>query len=378
VTPPAPTDKQSSTKGAAGVARVGLLWRGERRAGAAPTRGDTLLPPLFDRLAQLDVDAQPLVYSDDAIEEVREELLQLDGVLVWVNPIQDGRDRTNLDALLREAAAQGIWVSAHPDTILRMGTKEVLVRTKNLGWGTDTHLYETAADLRDQFPARLAADHVRVLKQHRGNGGQGVWKVELVKRAARSNARTETPAQHSRVRVQRADQRDGLVDEMSLGGFIDSCAPYFSNSGRIIDQAFQGRLSEGMIRCYLVQDEVVGFCHQWPKGLLPATPETDAAATRERVMEPPSTPAYQALKTKIEAEWVPQMKGLLDLDAASMPAIWDADFLYGPKTTAGEDTYILCEINVSAVWPYPEMANPKLAEAAVAATIASKAARSET
>ena len=355
------------------VARVGLLWRGERGSGAAPTRGDTFLPPLFDAFAQFNVVAQKLVYSDDAREEVRDELRQLDGVLVWVNPIQDGRDRTHLDALLREAAARGTWVSANPDTILRMGTKEVLFHTRNLGWGTDTDLYETEADFRGRFPARLAADRVRVLKQLRGNGGQGVWKVELVDRGTGSDTPGETSLR-STVRVQHAVQRDGRADEMPLGQFMDSCAEYFAHSGRLIDQAFQVRLSEGLIRCYLVRDEVVGFCHQSPKGLLPPTTATaDAAATGARhVMEPPSTPAYRALKAKVEGEWVPQMQGLLDLDAASMPVIWDADFLYGPKTATGEDTYVLCEINVSAVWPYPETANRKLAEAAVAAMIATR------
>jgi hypothetical protein len=341
-------------------ARIGLLWRGERGPGAPPTRGDTFLVPLFDALAELNVVAQKVVYSDDARDEVREELRQLDGVLVWVNPIQDGHDRTHLDALLREAAARGTWVSAHPDTILRMGTKDVLFRTRDLGWGTDTDLYETDADFRARFPARLAADRVRVLKQHRGNGGQGVWKVELVGGAT--------------VRVQHAAQRDGRADEMPLGQFMDSCAEYFAHAGRLIDQEFQVRLSEGLIRCYLVRNEVVGFCHQSPKGFAPpATTSVDAAATGARhVMEPASTPAYRALKANVEREWVPRMLGLLDLDVASMPVIWDADFLYGPKTATGDDTYVLCEINVSAVWPYPETANGKLAEAAVSSTIATR------
>jgi hypothetical protein len=245
----------------------------------------------------------------------------------------------------------------------------VLVRARKLGWGTDTDLDETEADFRTRFPARLAADHVRVLKQLRGNGGQGVWKVELVDLSAGSDASLA-----SIVRVQHAVQRDGDADEKPLGEFLDSCAEYFSNSGRLIDQAFQVRLSEGLIRCYLVRDEVVGFCHQSPKGFAPpTTASVDAAATGTRhVMEPASTPAYQALKAKVEGEWVPQMMELLELDVASMPVIWDADFLYGPKTATGEDTYVLCEINVSAVWPYPEMANGTLAEAAVAATIATR------
>ena len=38
-----------------------------------------------------------------------------------------------------------------------MGVKEVLYRTRDLGWGTDTQLYATPADFRARFPAQLAA-----------------------------------------------------------------------------------------------------------------------------------------------------------------------------------------------------------------------------
>jgi hypothetical protein len=60
------------------------------------------------------------------------------------------------------------------------------------------------------------------------------------------------------------------------------------------------------------------------------------------------------------------MKRVLGLDTFVLPAIWDADFLYGPRTPAGEDTHVLCEINVSAVWPFPQQAVEKLAQAAAA------------
>ncbi|MDP9262179.1 MAG: hypothetical protein M3O89_09425, partial [Actinomycetota bacterium] len=83
------------------------------------------------------------------------------------------------------------------------------------------------------------------------------------------------------------------------------------------------------------------------------------------LMEPPSTPAYRALKAKMEGEWVPQMMDLLDLDAASMPVIWDADFLYGQRTASGDDTYLLCEINASSTFAFPEHAMPAVAQAAV-------------
>jgi hypothetical protein len=65
-------------------------------------------------------------------------------------------------------------------------------------------------------------------------------------------------------------------------------------------------------------------------------------------------------------EWLPKMIATLGIDRDSLPVIWDADFLYGPKTSAGEDTYVLCEINVSAVWPFPPAAAGTVAAAAVA------------
>jgi len=89
---------------------------------------------------------------------VREQLLGCDGVLVWVNPISEGQNRTMLDALLREVAARGVWVSAHPDVILKMGVKEVLHRTKHLGWGTDTHLYRAVQAFREELQPFKNAD----------------------------------------------------------------------------------------------------------------------------------------------------------------------------------------------------------------------------
>ena len=43
--------------------------------------------------------------------------------------------------------------------------------------------------------------------------------------------------------------------------------------------------------------------------------------------------------------------------------IWDSDFLYGPKDADGADTYVLCEINVSSVYPFPDDALGPLADA---------------
>jgi hypothetical protein len=56
----------------------------------------------------------------------------------------------------------------------------------------------------------------------------------------------------------------------------------------------------------------------------------------------------------------------LDIDTTHLPILWDADFLLGPKAATGEDTYVLCEINVSSVAPFPESTVPLMAQAALA------------
>jgi hypothetical protein len=249
-------------------------------------------------------------------------------VSFWVDPLFAGQNRIVLDAMLRDVASKSVWVSAHPDVILKMGVKEVLYRTKHLGWGTDTDLYRNAAAFREELPGRLRAAGARVIKQNRGNGGEGVWKVELASESAQDGAT---------VRVLHAP-RGSVPQNMPLGDFMDQCEPYFANDGCIIDQPFQARLPDGMIRCYMGVDKVVGFGHQFIK----------------------------ALRTKMESEWTPQMMQLLDIDAESLPIIWDADFLYGPRDAAGQDAYVLCEINVSSVFAFPDQAPAEIARLAMA------------
>jgi hypothetical protein len=189
--------------------------------------------------------------------------------------------------MLCEVASKGPWVSAHPDVIVKMGTKEVLYRTKHLGWGSDTHLYRTADKFRDAFPARLRSDGPRVLNQNRGNAGQAVWKVEWVERQSGG-----APV----VSVLEA-QGGSLPETLPLQTFMARCEGYFRSNGCIIDQSFQPRLPDGMIRCYMGADKVVGFGHQLIKALIPPPkegPNSPAAKSGPRIMHGPDAAPFQA------------------------------------------------------------------------------------
>ena len=63
----------------------------------------------------------------------------------------------------------------------------------------------------------------------------------------------------------------------------------------------------------------------------------------------------------MEREGLDELCRLLDLERSQLPVIWDADFLYGPRDDDGADTFVLCEINVSSVYPFPEEALAPLA-----------------
>src|SRR5581483_5508418 len=108
------------------LGRVAILWRGDEEARRNASPATSRFKAIFAALADVGVRAEPVVYEDDVLDAVRAQLVTFDGVRVWVNPIHEGRSRAKLDALLRDVAARGVWVSAHPDVILKMGTKEVL------------------------------------------------------------------------------------------------------------------------------------------------------------------------------------------------------------------------------------------------------------
>ena len=345
--------------------RIAILDRGDREARQRAAPEESRFLPLFQALAELGARAERAVYDEEFADEVRRQLMDVDGVLVWVNPTQDGRDRSALDAMLREAARAGVFVSGHPDVIARLGTKEVLYTTRDIGWGCDTHLYRSAGEMRQELPARLSGG-ARVLKQLRGNGGIGVWKVEL-------DGKSETV-----VRVRHAER--GTVEErVTVEEFCRRCEPYFAAGGGMLDQAWQARLTEGMVRCYLVHGRVEGFGLQAINALYPAPPGAPVEAAprpTRRLYHPPTLPECQVLKRLVEEEWVPAMQRLLGIETESLPVLWDCDFLLGPKTASGADTYVLCEINASSVSPFPESAIVPVARAAVSRARAESSRRS--
>lgn len=361
----ASTEATTATARTGRPCRIALLYPGDREARRRSAPQESRFLPLFEALQALGAHAEPAVYHDDFAQDVRRQLASVDAVLAWVNPIHEGRDRSVLNALLRDTAAAGVFVSAHPDVIAKIGTKEVLYATRDMGWGCDTHLYRTAGEMRERLPARLA-EGPRVVKRLRGHSGGGVWRVERDPRASDA-----LRARHA--------QRGSAEQATTLEDFCRTCEPYFAEDGGVIDQAWQARLAEGMVRCYLVHGRVEGLGLQAVNALYPApagAPPEDAPQPGPRLYHPPTLPAWQALKETLEREWVPELQRRFGMDAHDLPVLWDCDFMLGPKTPSGADTYVLCEINASSVAPFPDSALEPVARAAIARAKAAASKRS--
>ena len=323
---------------------VAIVWSGDQAARQNSSLEQSRYHAVAIALKAVGLYTIGVVYNDEAAQEVEAELLTADAVLVWVNPLHQDSNRRILDAMLRELANTGVYVSTHPDMILKLGTKDVLYQTQNMSWGCETHRYNSMQELQMQLPQHLKTGP-RVLKQYRGNDGIGIWKVQA------------HPTNAGLVRVRHAP-RANLEQDMTFSAFYEILEPYFANNGRIIGQTYQQRITEGMIRCYLVQDKVVGFGHQEINALYPVPFGEVARVPTQRLYFDENQIEFQVIRQPMEAEWLPELCKILGIQAADLPMIWDADFLFGDQ-----DSFVLCEINVSCVSPFPDSALEILAKA---------------
>lgn len=325
---------------------IALLYPGDGPMRDRSDPAESRFAALFEAFARSGTPAMPAVYNDDFAEEVEAQLRECRLVLVWCNPVHEGRRRDRLDAMLRRVADAGVVVSAHPGAILKLGTKDVLFETRDLPFGSDVRRVDSLRQLEAELPGRLRSG-ARVLKQYRGHSGIGVWRVE--------NADEGSPRDLLRVRHAQRGSEDELLE---LTALLERLAPHFEDTpgGHMIDQPWQPRIVEGMVRAYLVQDRVAGFGHQAINALYPGATNQPAPQPGNRLYHGPDLAQFQDLRQRLETEWVELLRERVGLARDRLPFLWDCDFLLGERPPDAEERYVLCEINVSSVAPFPPSA----------------------
>ena len=82
--------------------RIAILWRGDREARRTASAQNNRYHRIFEELSGLGIHAEPAVYDEEFADEVCEQLLKVDGVLVWGDPLSRGKTRALLDPMLRD------------------------------------------------------------------------------------------------------------------------------------------------------------------------------------------------------------------------------------------------------------------------------------
>ncbi len=321
---------------------VAILEEADREDEHAAREGRGRFGALVRAFFAAGLPADTVMYSDERCGEAEHRLNQADAVLVFVNPVHNGQDRSVLDPMLERVARRGTLVSAHPTAIEQMGTKRVLVDTEAMTWSLgDAHHLDGGPTSLPAFQRRLQ-EGPRVLKQVRGNGGAGVWRLTWMSGDAGA----------STVHVLRATDREGGA-VMPWAAFQATMEQYWAG-GTWVDQPYRRPSPDGMVRCYLSGETVAGFGHQ-RVGALTAGPGEQPMPSTPRQYSPPTDPRFQGLRARMEREWVPALLDAVHLDADDLPVIWDADFFWD-RPARGPERFGLCEINASAVHPYPDAA----------------------
>ena len=298
---------------------------------------------LAEHLIEQGFAVDSVLYHDSISDQLEKELLKYQAILVWVNPVEQGNDRTILDALLEKISAQGCFVSAHPDTILKMGTKEILYLTRAEEFGCDVKLYYSVNDFKERFLQAGEQTKTRILKQYRGNGGNGVFKIDT------------SLVNDNRITVTHATSGD-KQEQFSIAEFFDVFEVYFNNGGRLVDQVWNPNIINGMVRCYLSSTKVVGFGYQEINALFPVINGV-YKKPGQRFYFSEDCKMFQDLKTIMETSWVPGLQEIASVKTEMLPMIWDADFFINKiNSDSPIEKYTLCEINVSSVSPFPESA----------------------
>jgi len=234
------------------------------------------------------------------------------------------------------------------EAMKKMGAKDALVKIKDMQCGLlCTAAYYTMEELKSNFPKTmaLAAEEKgkRVLKQNRGSQGEGIWVCHVKEGEEAKIADGKCPDD---VVLCLQEAFDNHKEEKTIGEFMEFCKKYIEGeNGQLVDQKFLPRIVEGEVRVFMIGETPVELIHKKPaEGGISATLSSGA----KYVKYPPNHKDFKLLMSKFKAD-IPKLMETLELKGQPLPLIWTADFILGPKTAEGEDTFFVGEFNCSCV-----------------------------
>uniref|UniRef100_A0A7S2X9Z1 DUF6815 domain-containing protein n=1 Tax=Lotharella oceanica TaxID=641309 RepID=A0A7S2X9Z1_9EUKA len=267
------------------------------------------------------------------------------GYICRINPgTYEGVTQSKLDGLLNDMVKEGKKGMSSAESMQKMGAKDALVKIKDLECGLScTAAYYDMKSLTENFPKTMASGDIRVLKQNRGSQGEGIWVCKLAPGEEKKIADGKCP-EDTLLDLQEA--YDNHKEQQTIGDFMKYCKKYLDGeNGQLVDQKFLPRIVEGEVRVFMIGDKPVELIHKKPaEGGISATLSSGA----KYVKYAPDDAKFTLLMSKFKAD-LPKLMEALDLKGQPLPLVWTADFILGPKTADGQDTFFVGEFNCSCV-----------------------------
>jgi len=284
------------------------------------------------------------------------------GVVVRVNPgtLSTGAQAA-LEAMLADLEHSGIQVMTSPQVVRQLGSKDSLVKIRDLRCGLpDTAAYYDAESFRQGF-RKSVAFRPRVLKQNRGSQGEGIWICKLRDETKYCAAFGDRLADLNEELVL-TEANDNHVEHHTVGEFLEFCVNGRSEAsgewtstgtGRylegaddamLVDQRFLPRIAEGEVRCNMVGPTLVSLVHKVPKaGGVSATLQSGAQYTSYE----PDDPKWAALLQAFRQD-LPRIMAAFGMEGQPLPLLWTADFILD-YDSQGKDVFYVGEFNCSCV-----------------------------
>lgn len=291
---------------------------------------------LANYLMDNNLSVNTITWKRDNIEDLYKLSKDTDAVLVWVNPVDRDIETGYFEKYLRDMKDQGKYVSSQPDAVIKIGTKKVLFELSGTRWSSNTFLHENESTFIE-LEERLNIDSFRVLKQHRGNDGIGVYKVGRVDKYYIAK---EAHTNKELIFNSFDDMKNFLIGNFNI-----------SINNPIIETKWNNNLVNGVIRCYFCNKTVAGFGYQEINSLYPDEVTTNIKKQRFYLTE--NCGIFKGIRGVIETEFIDDILVNLEIDQSTLPLIWDADFFINDLA---KNDIELCEINASCVSPFPPSA----------------------
>ena len=239
---------------------------------------------------------------------------------------------------LKKLADSKIEVSTHPDVMMKLNFKDILVSLRNKVIGDKrTFFYTNTDDFRKLFPKALKKEKIRVLKRNYGSTGEGIFLVRLNENGTIIS--TEA-VNNTKYKFENLDQ---FLDDFETKFEIeDKNAVFFKGKSGFVDCKYLSRIDEGEIRVLLVKDKIVSIVHKKPKeGEFSAT--LFSGATYE--YDKPDNIKWESI-VKLSNKALKDLK--VELGTLDFPVLWTMDFILDFDKNKNNRP-VLSEINCSCV-----------------------------